>query len=249
MSGGAGRARVWRVEVTALSAAAATEARWVLDREETRRAATFVRAADRELYLVAHVALRVVLAQALGRPAHRVEYGRADCPGCGGPHGRPVAVAERAPEFSLSHTDGLALIALADRPVGVDVERRAVFTGSDGPDIAAQLHPAERAALARLPEPRWADALLACWVRKEAHLKGTGIGLADGLAGHHVGFGPESGSWAGPTPAGPAGWGLAGVPVPAGYGAAVALRSTAGTAPQVRTDDLDLAGALAAGRW
>jgi hypothetical protein len=74
------------------------------------------------------------------------------CPHCGSvEHGRPSAPGRFV---SLSYTRGLVLVALAEAPVGVDVER-------DGPVV-----------------PGFADT--AAWTRAEALLKASGEGLRRG---------------------------------------------------------------------
>ncbi|MEV0318567.1 4'-phosphopantetheinyl transferase family protein [Streptomyces sp. NPDC050658] len=188
----------------------------VLDSGERRRAAALRRTADRELYAAAHTALRRTLGARLSADPAAVDLVRLPCPGCGGPHGRPAVAGGAGPHFSLSHTDGLALLAFADRPVGVDIERVPAADVVD--DVAAALHPAERAELAALPQAVRAMAFARCWTRKEACLKGTGEGLAgDGIRTLHVG----TGSVPVPVP----GWTVSDVAVPDGYAAAVAVAS------------------------
>lgn len=175
---GMGEIEVWRIAVTpANSAAAASLAPRVLDAAEQRKAAAFRRPADQDLYRIAHVALRTLLADRLHRPAAELRFRQAACPGCGKPHGRPEVISDEPLEFSLSHTTGLALIALAPDTVGLDVERLAAFGAATATDIAGQLHPAEQAELAAVAADLRPAATLRCWVRKEAYLKGTGMGL------------------------------------------------------------------------
>ncbi|MCX5403577.1 4'-phosphopantetheinyl transferase superfamily protein [Streptomyces sp. NBC_00335] len=204
---------VWLVDTDEAAGAAARLAPEVLDPAEHRRAAAFVREEDRRRYVAAHVALRVLLGSRLGLAPGRVRITRAPCPSCAGPHGRPLS--EDGPvHFSLSHSDRLALIALGAVPVGADVE--ALPPASAVRELAGQLHPREAAELAALdPEERPA-AFGRVWVRKEAYLKGLGIGLSRGLALDYVGSGD--------TPAsGLPGWSLRDVAVPPGFSAAVAV--------------------------
>jgi 4'-phosphopantetheinyl transferase len=140
-----------------------------------------------------------------------VELVREPCPGCGGPHGRP-AVGGTPLHFSLSHSGDLAF---ADAPVGVDVE--AAPSQEASAEVAAMLHPQERAELAALPPSAVPESVARCWSRKEAYLKGAGIGLAEGPSVTYVG--------AGPAPAVPADWSLADVRVASGYAAACAIRT------------------------
>ncbi|MFH8489199.1 4'-phosphopantetheinyl transferase family protein [Streptomyces longisporoflavus] len=198
----------------------------LLDADERRRAAALRRPADQELYAAAHSALRRHLGARLSVDPAAVELVRLPCPLCGGPHGRPAVASGAGPHFSLSHTDGLALLAFADRPVGADVERlpsEEVLT-----DVAASLHPREQDELAGLPVAERPLAFARCWTRKEACLKGTGEGLAGGgMATLLVGTGPE--------PLGVPGWTVRDVAVPEGYAAAVAVADRADRSPSSPT--------------
>ncbi|MEV0374441.1 4'-phosphopantetheinyl transferase superfamily protein [Streptomyces sp. NPDC050636] len=205
--------RVWSARVTEYAERAAADA-WLLDGDERARAQAFVREADRDRYRVAHVVLRRLLGAYLSQDPAAVELVREPCPGCGGPHGRP-AVAGSPLHFSLSHSGDLALFAFAETPVGVDVEAEPSPEASA--EVAAVLHPAERAELAALPPAARPASLARCWARKEAYLKGIGIGLAEDPSVTYVGAGPD--------PADPSGWSLADVPVPRGYAAACAVRT------------------------
>ncbi|MFC9295345.1 4'-phosphopantetheinyl transferase family protein [Streptomyces sp. NPDC057011] len=187
----------------------------LLDAEERRRARARRSAADRAVYVAAHAALRLLLGAYLAADPAGITFVREDCPGCGGPHGRP-ALPGAPVHFSLSHTRGLALLAFADSPVGADVEE--VPSGDRLPEVPAALHPRERAELAALaPGPR-AAAFARCWTRKEALLKGTGRGIdARLMAATRVGVGP--------APVAQPGWRLTDLRVPAGYAAACAVRT------------------------
>lgn len=207
---------VWLVDTDDLDGAAARLGPEVLDPEEHRRAAGFKREEDRRRYVASHVAVRVLLGSWLDLAPGRVRITRAPCPSCGGPHGRPVS--EDGPggpvHFSLSHSDRLALIALGPVQVGADVE--ALLPASAVGELAGQLHPKESAELAAMDPDERAAAFGRVWVRKEAYLKGLGIGLARGLALDYVG--------AGDTPASVLpGWSLTNVAVPSGFTAAVAM--------------------------
>ncbi|MFI1962955.1 4'-phosphopantetheinyl transferase family protein [Streptomyces pathocidini] len=207
-----GEPRVWGVRVSEYAERAAGDA-WLLDESERARAAAFVRAVDRDRYRVAHVVLRRLLGAYLACDPAGVAFVREPCPGCGGPHGRP-AVPGALPHFSLSHSGDLVLLAFAETPVGVDVE--AVPSPETANEVAAVLHPRERAEIGALPAGRRADAFARCWTRKEAFLKGTGKGLAEAPSVTYVGAGPE--------PAGPPGWAVADLALPGAYAGAFAVR-------------------------
>ncbi|MFF3325739.1 4'-phosphopantetheinyl transferase family protein [Streptomyces sp. NPDC002889] len=189
--------------------------RQLLDDEESARLAAFRRPGDRDAYAVAHVTLRRLLGRRLGLAPEAVTLLREPCAHCGGPHGRPH-VPDRAVHFSLSHTTGMVVIALASVPVGIDVE--AVPDLSTATEVASQLHPTERAELAAQSPTGHPGAFARCWTRKEALLKAMGVGLNEDLSRTYVGAGPQ--------PAPHADWLIADFPTEAGFTAAVAVRRT-----------------------
>ncbi|MFF1559409.1 4'-phosphopantetheinyl transferase family protein [Streptomyces sp. NPDC058279] len=205
---------VWALDTgrSVVAGHAVEEAAAVLDAAERERAGRLVRPGDRHAYLASHLGLRALLGGYLGAAPGDVALIREECPCCGGPHGRP-AVAGGGVHFSLSHTAGVAYLAFAALPIGVDVE------ATPGPavvsDVLSTLHPAETAELTALAEADRPVALGRLWARKEAVLKATGAGLAQGIAEPYVGSGP--------TPAQVAGWTLRDLTAPPGYAAAVAL--------------------------
>lgn len=184
----------------------------LLSEAERTRAARLRRPGDRHRYRAAHLGLRLILGGYTGLDPGAVPVTREDCPCCGEPHGRP-AVAGGGPHFSLSHSDDLALIAVSGVPVGVDVE--GVPRAGIAEELLPSLHPEECVALRALPDAGRAGALARLWTRKEAYLKGTGVGLAYGFADPYVGIADR--------PAALAGWTVVDVPAPPAYAAAVAL--------------------------
>ncbi|MFF7177661.1 4'-phosphopantetheinyl transferase superfamily protein [Streptomyces sp. NPDC008121] len=207
--------RLWTAPVGAFAARAHALSA-LLDDGERARCGALRRAADRDRYRVAHVALRQLLGAYLGRDPAQVRFAPEACPGCGGPHGRP-AVAGPPPvplHFSLSHAGDAVLIAFADTPVGVDVEERP--TPEAAGEVAGLLHRSERAELAALPPSELPAAVGRCWARKEAYLKGVGIGLGEDPSVTYVGTGAE--------PADVPGWSVTDVPTFPGYAAACAVR-------------------------
>ncbi|NUV84475.1 4'-phosphopantetheinyl transferase superfamily protein [Streptomyces sp. CAI-155] len=146
---------------------------------ELRRAASFARAGDGDVYATAHAALRRLLGGYLGRPPAGLTFVREPCPGCSGPHGRPAVVqTDDAPtlHFSLAHSRGLIAVAVAPRVIGVDVERLP-STGTVEA-CARALHTRERAELAAVPPEERQAYFGRLWTRKEAYLKALGTGLS-----------------------------------------------------------------------
>lgn len=112
---------------------------------------------------------RKVLAHQFGLAEDAVEIGH-------GPAGRPLIVAPHGTglHLSLATRAGLVAIALAHRPVGVDVEQVAL---AGEPPLAA-LHSDERRWLENLPAPARPLAFAQLWSAKEAYVKALGTGFA-----------------------------------------------------------------------
>ncbi|HEX8158317.1 MAG TPA: 4'-phosphopantetheinyl transferase superfamily protein [Solirubrobacteraceae bacterium] len=200
----------------------AEQADEVLSPEEARRARAFRRDSNRTRYVVSHVWLRRILGDLLDVPPARVSIEPGRCRHCGGPHGKPQLPASTGWHFSLAHSGAVAMCAVMSSPVGVDVE--AIGADSGYLELLPTLEPRERAALLATPRQQRAAAFTHCWVRKEAYLKGTGEGLSRGPHSVHVGLG---GRFDDPEPSIDAldGWRLLDVDAPAGYAAALAVRS------------------------
>ena len=146
-------------------------------------------------------AMRRVLAGVVGLPP-------ADLALLEGDKGKPFLPG--GPEFNLSHTGPLALLALAAFPVGVDVELcRPVERGVADLVFTA----AERAEWAA---SGWADAAFyRGWTRKEAVLKARGDSLGQ-MKSFAVSLGHRG------VLRGEPAWQIVDVPVGDGYAAAVA---------------------------
>ena len=170
---------VWQVELEQKAAAVDRLVPQLAARERAH-AERFVFQRDRSHYIVAHAALRGVLADATGLAPTALEFHQED-------YGKPYLPGYPL-HFNLSHAGSLALIAVsAGRRVGVDLE--PLRDMPDALELAAQFHPAELAAL-RTSHPS-ARAFFECWTRKEAFVKANGQGLTLPLASFAVSFFPE----------------------------------------------------------
>lgn len=88
------------------------------------------------------------------------------------PSGRPAA---EGCFLSLSHSDGLVVCAVGDRPLGVDAERIRPMKEA----VACHCFTAaEQALLAAAPEEERERCFWRLWTGKEALVKRTGEGLA-----------------------------------------------------------------------
>lgn len=199
----------------------------LLDAADEDRVAQLSDERSRRRTATARSLVRVVVASVLGVDTDDVVIDRR-CPRCGAAHGPPRIVAPDSSwhlSASTAGTGGLLAMTAAG-PVGVDVERlrpvRAARRRADQVLVGA-----EPRAVASAEPDRAGDALLGQWVRKEAVVKATGLGLPAGLRRYEVL--DDDDPWhrvadraAAPGPA--PGWWLEGATVPAGWVAALAVR-------------------------
>ncbi len=83
---------------------------------------------DRHDLVAARVLARLLVVHRDGRPPGAAALAsirlHQRCPECGGPHGRPEVSGRTELGLSWAHARGLVAAAVADGPVGIDVERR-----------------------------------------------------------------------------------------------------------------------------
>jgi 4'-phosphopantetheinyl transferase len=166
----ANEVHVWRftgaVPAGSLPALAA-----VLNGDELRRSERLPAGERRTAFIAARGLLRHALASYLDAPADTLAFGY-------GALGKPFLSAPRCRlEFSLTHTRGLILLAVASgRRVGIDAEvvrprRRAM-------QVAARLFaPRTSAVLDRLAGDEATRAFHSAWTLREAHVKAVGGGV------------------------------------------------------------------------
>ncbi|MCB9730018.1 MAG: 4'-phosphopantetheinyl transferase superfamily protein [Deltaproteobacteria bacterium] len=145
--------------------------RGLLSADEAERAARFRFARHARAWEAARGGLRELLGRYAGGSPQALRFTL-------GPHGKPALEGSGAPDFNLSHTEGLALLAIGrGGALGVDVEarrevpERAGIARSHFSDAEVALLEAEDA------EGRGADCFLRLWTRKEAVIKAVGQGL------------------------------------------------------------------------
>jgi hypothetical protein len=91
-------------------------------------------------------------------------------------------------EFSVSRSRRLVIVAVADDPVGLDIE--AVPEPAVAAEALQLVHPRERAELDQLSGPEMAAEFARLWARKEAFLRAMSTGLARDPGMDYVGSGP-----------------------------------------------------------
>ena len=141
---------------------------------------------DRNRYAVAHANLRRILSAYLRRPAQDIHFHANR-------FGKPLLADEngsRPLHFSLSHSQGIAVLAVAsEHPVGVDVEDVKPI---DSEVAAAHFSESELSDLGKLHGDEWIRGFFHCWTRKEAILKAEGVGFHLALDGFDVSLLPDA---------------------------------------------------------
>lgn len=155
--------------------------RALLDADEHRRADQFRSLRDSARFVVAHAALRSILARYLSLEPEAVRFARH---GSAKPALDPRMGAEL--RFNFTHSHDLALCALSrSREVGIDLEQIQ-------PDVSYEaiattfFSNREQHALASLPPTQRSRGFYHCWTRKEALVKALGVGLTLPLQGFDV---------------------------------------------------------------
>ncbi|MGP0064616.1 MAG: 4'-phosphopantetheinyl transferase family protein [Isosphaeraceae bacterium] len=159
----------------------------ILSDDERARAARFVRARERRRFVRCRAALREILGRLLDEPADVLRFRTAAV-------GKPEL--DRDPDehrpalrFNVSHSAELGLIAVClGREVGVDLERVRPITEA-ARIVSSFFSASEAAEFDAIVEEDRALAFHRGWTRKEAVLKGFGMGLAGLSARHETGFG------------------------------------------------------------
>lgn len=144
--------------------------------QERERTAAFLREDVARRWVAARWALRQVLARYLEVEPATVEL-EVD------QNGKP-RLRDNGPHFNLSHSEGMALVAVASRSVGIDVE--AIRPLRDPTALAERaLPPSDAAAVGATSAAEQATVFYRAWTRHEARLKclGTGLGGSVPAAG------------------------------------------------------------------
>jgi 4'-phosphopantetheinyl transferase len=164
----------------------------VLADDERARAVRFVRARDRRRFVRCRSALRQILGDILSKPPGSIRF-KAAAKGkpeldhdvtLGGGRDNPAAL-----RFNVSHSSELGLIGVCwGRELGVDIEHVRPITEADR-IVASFFSPSELSEFAAIAPQRKATAFMRGWTRKEAILKGLGVGIAGLAAEYETGFG------------------------------------------------------------
>lgn len=137
----------------------------MLDAQEQNRLRRLRRHQDQRRYVVAHAGLRRLLADRLNVSPLALSFMR-------GEYGKPelADVHLHGVHFNLSHANELVAVAVADSPVGVDIEHRDALID---PGTADLVFTDEEKRRCRSNADR-----LRIWTAKEAVIKACGLGMS-----------------------------------------------------------------------
>ena len=157
-----------------------------LSTDELNRLERFYFQKDREQFIASRGALRAILSRYLDIKPSALNFGY-------NLYGKPFLdspLAKNTLSFNLSHSHGVALIAITEnRDIGIDIER--IRTNLPYQQIAESFFSeVEKAVLRSLPEHLQHKAFFTCWTRKEAYVKAVGKGLSIPLSQFDVAFAP-----------------------------------------------------------
>jgi 4'-phosphopantetheinyl transferase len=144
----------------------------LLSEEEQTKAGKFHFEKDHQAYVIAHGLLRMILADYTGISPNKLLFSKS-------PTGKPfVSTLSACCYFSLSHTGGVALVAVnKSTEVGTDIE----VINQDFTWTEVALNYFTPHELKQLTDNQSASLLLfyTYWTRKEAFLKAIGAGISD----------------------------------------------------------------------
>ena len=213
---------VWKAELPTLASCVP----WfdsLLDVDERTRGNQYHASSDRIRHVVSRGMLRALAAQYLGAEPCALRFGS-------GEFGKPFLAATEGASlaFNVSHSGDIVLLAFArSGDVGIDVEQWNDRLGEQeririGESVFS---PSERHGLRVLPSSEQQRGFYDVWSRKEAYLKGLGVGISRSLAQIDVSVGDEARLIADyKSPGNSELWSLHALDVGAGYSAALAAR-------------------------
>jgi 4'-phosphopantetheinyl transferase len=161
---------IWALDVEPTRQAQLAE--W-LSPDERARAARFATDRLRGRWTVARAGMRSVLGAEVGLSPETLQFAY-------NANGKPTLADWReGASFNLSHSHGLAALAMCEATVGADIER----LGAVHEDVAQRFFsPVEAAVVQSTPEADRAATFYRFWTAKEAFLKALGTGFTQAPA-------------------------------------------------------------------
>jgi 4'-phosphopantetheinyl transferase len=160
---------IWRLKISN-NLSRKYQLRDLLNDDELQRAGKYHQQKDTDRFIISRAAQRIILSRYQNVAPKHLQFYLSD-------NKKPYLVSNQGGNlhYNLSHSVDCILLAVADTPVGIDVE----FIDHNFPynDILAENFSEDEIAYVR--ESGLADSFFTLWTRKEAILKATGQGLGE----------------------------------------------------------------------
>ena len=181
-----GSLHVWRI-LLSQSEEVVRKLEGLLSVDEMKHADRYRRERDRTQYVVAHGALRELLADYTEQTPRNISFGHTAT-------GKPFLIDDRGEQrlrFNLSHSGEWAIIVLAlSTEVGIDIEQ--IDSDVSVEAVAERFFSySEFEALQEVPLEQRTVAFFSAWTRKEAYLKARGESIANRLRNFSISIDPE----------------------------------------------------------
>lgn len=161
---------LWLLDIDQFTSRHFIAAENIMSNDERERATKLLR--GKGVFIASRWLLRKVLSTYTKTSPTELDFKRT-------PKGKPYLEGHGI-EFSLSHSDHWALLAVSKKNLGADIE--VPQKTRDLPGIAQSFfHPLEYARLKELDGPAQQDYFFRLWTLKEAFLKAIGTGISAGL--------------------------------------------------------------------
>ena len=143
--------------------------RSLLSTEELECAERFYDSSLRSKFICRRGAIRLILGKYTNTKPYLLKFITNN-------YGKPRLSTEEV-RFNVSHSEGMAIIAISKQDIGIDIEYNRPIPDMD---IVAKYHfaPIECETLFAMSEAKKTEAFYRCWTRKEAYIKLIGKGLA-----------------------------------------------------------------------
>lgn len=140
------------------------------DRQRQMKADRLQKEPDKKLSLAAGMLARVGISRHLDIPPQEISFRRSK-------NGKPYAVGLDI-HFSISHSGTLAVCAISDKPVGIDVEQlKKVHL-----KVARRCFTEQEQAYVFEKKGSPQEKFFEIWTKKEAYVKMMGMGVSDFLS-------------------------------------------------------------------
>jgi 4'-phosphopantetheinyl transferase len=147
--------------------------RHLLSDAEAQRAGEIKNEAVRKRFILSRSLRRELLSECLGGPPSVLDFIEDK-------EGKPRLVDPGRWDFNVSHAGDYVVVAVDERPVGVDLEMIREVREMAA-IVQRYFHRDEAAAWATLAEPLCEEAFFVLWSAREAAMKCVGLGLAGGM--------------------------------------------------------------------